>query len=139
MSPCRHASESALAGRHEAMRAIVGSSAAVVLLLAVGAAAQEKVAAAGAELLARLSANIPAEELAPDRPDPSAEASRAAALLAREAEGVAACARACAEANTLLDGLCERVVQPTAARSKATCYARAVELVAQCEARCAGE
>lgn len=119
------------------MKARVALSAVAALLL-LAAAAEKTVSAAGIELAKRLTADMPTDELAPVGEETPIEAARAAELLEPDSEG-AACSRACDEASTLLDGLCERVVQPAAARSRAICYVRAVELVARCEARCAGD
>lgn len=108
-------------------------------LIAVSVAlAEDAPSEAGQQLLHRLTAGVPAEELAPNGPETVAQASRAAGLLAHGTGDLAACASACGEAAPALELLCSAAVLPTAARSGATCYARALEVVARCEARCAG-
>lgn len=113
----------------------------LLLVLTVGAiflaAAQEGPTGEGP--LATLSKGVPAGELLPRTSDAEAAAARAAELLDAKEGGPSACKARCGEAAQTLDRVCEALIQPTAARSKALCHVRASEEVARCERRCSGE
>ena len=112
------------------------------LLLALAAAGEvltSEPPASSREILQSLFRSIPADDFDYDAGERLARLQEALdALRAATAEdaGAASCNRYCDDRSTVLENSCGVMLQPSAARSRAVCHARVVEMNAQCRAGC---
>ena len=119
------------------LRWLAPASLALALAAAGGALPSEPLTSSR-ELLQSLFRNIPADDFDYDAGERLAQVQEALDALrpAATGQGAASCHRYCDERSTVLENSCGVMLQPSAARSRAVCHARVVEMNMQCRAGC---
>ena len=114
--------------------------AALVLTAAVaGAAFASELATPGEEVLTRLFSNISPDDFDYDAGQRLADLEEAVDDLRAAASrrpGPTSCLRYCDERSPVLEKSCDALLQRPAARARALCFGRVVEMGAQCRASC---
>ena len=110
----------------------------VLFAAAAGPALPSEPPKSGSEILTSLFRNISTDDFDYDAGERLADLEQALDKLRAAAEepGPASCDRYCDARSPVLEKSCSTLLQPVAARSRALCHARVLDMRAQCRAAC---
>ena len=121
------------------LRRLAPAALGLVAAVAAGAAPASELATPGEAILTRLFSHISPDDFDYDAGQRLAELEQALDGLraaAARRTGPTACLRYCDERAPVLERSCDALLQPSAARPRALCFARVIEMTAQCRAGC---